>query len=96
MVEKVGVKTKANHGGKREGSGRKKGTPNKLTADVKSMIIGALNKKGGQRYLERQADKNPVAFMTLVGKVLPTTLSGDPNNPLFPTRIEVTLVSPKG
>ena len=27
--------------------GRKKGTPNKVTADLKAMILGALNNKGG-------------------------------------------------
>ena len=70
------------HGGKREGSGRKKGVPNKSNADLKAMILGALNNKGGITYLEEQADKNPVAFMSLVGKVLPMTITGDPDAPL--------------
>lgn len=61
--------------------GRQKGTPNKLNADIKGMIIEALSNKGGARYLERQADENPAAFMTLLGKVLPTTLASDPDNP---------------
>ena len=69
-------------GGKREGSGRKKGVPNKLTGDVRAMILEALENKGGVSYLEKQADANPVAFMTLVGKVLPMTLQGDPDKPL--------------
>lgn len=69
-------------GGKREGSGRKKGVPNKLTGDVKAMILEALENKGGVSYLEKQADANPVAFMTLVGKVLPLTVQGDPEQPL--------------
>jgi hypothetical protein len=30
-----------------------------------------LDGAGGVEYLEQQADKTPVAFMTLVGKVLP-------------------------
>jgi hypothetical protein len=62
--------------------GRKKGTPNKLTAGVKEMILGALDKAGGVEYLYQQARDNPSALMTLVGKVLPLTLSGDPNAPL--------------
>jgi hypothetical protein len=36
--EKIEAETKqrhANHGGKRDGSGRKKGTPNKVTAEIK-------------------------------------------------------------
>jgi hypothetical protein len=62
--------------------GRQKGTPNKMTKALKDMILGALEAKGGQEYLELQADKNPVAFLNLVGKVLPTTLQGDPDNPV--------------
>jgi hypothetical protein len=54
--------------------GRTKGTPNKLSADLKEMILGALNKAGGQKWLETQAEKNPVAFMTLLGKILPMPL----------------------
>jgi len=70
------------NGGKREGAGRKKGVPNKLTTDLKEMILGALDKAGGQDYLIEQSEKNPVAFMTLVGKVLPLQLQGDKNNPI--------------
>lgn len=63
-------------------AGRRKGTINKTTATLKEMILGALQAKDGQKYLERQADENPGAFMTLLGKVLPTTLAGDPDHPL--------------
>lgn len=55
--------------------GRQKGTPNKQTAAIKDMVIAALSNKGGIKYLERQADENPVAFMGLVGKVIPTQLN---------------------
>jgi hypothetical protein len=57
------------------GQGRPKGTPNKLTKQLKEMILGALDDVGGQEYLARQAEENPVAFMGLIGKVLPTTLN---------------------
>ncbi|WP_380823353.1 hypothetical protein [Sphingobium xenophagum] len=60
--------------------GRKKGTPNKLTGQVKEMILEALDRKGGADYLERQAEENPVAFMGLVGKVLPMTVAGPGEN----------------
>jgi len=58
------------------GAGRVAGTPNKITTALKDMILGALDDAGGQAYLTRQAEENPVAFMGLVGKVLPTTLAG--------------------
>ena len=40
------------------------------------MILGALNANGGQNWLEQQATANPVAFMTLLGKVLPMQVAG--------------------
>jgi hypothetical protein len=44
------------------------------------MILGALDDAGGQAYLKRQAEQSPAAFMTLVGKVLPTQIAGtDPD-----------------
>lgn len=75
--------------------GRTKGVPNKYNADIKGMIIGALNAKGGQKWLQEQMVSNPTAFMGLIGRVLPTTLAGDPNAPLFPNRIEVKIVNPQ-
>lgn len=62
--------------GERRG-GRQKGTPNKFTGALKDMVLEALNDAGGVDYLKRQADENPTAFLTLVGKVLPLQLSGD-------------------
>jgi hypothetical protein len=55
----------------RAGMGRPKGSANKVQADVKAMILGALEQAGGQQYLAEQAEANPAAFMSLVGKVLP-------------------------
>ncbi len=63
------------------GKGRKKGVPNKNTKALKDMILGALDKKGGETYLMQQAEENPTAFLTLIGKVLPTTLAGDSDAP---------------
>jgi len=65
------------------GGGRPKGAQNKVTKALKEMILGALSDVGGQEYLARQAEENPVAFLGLVGKVLPhelkTELSGQGN-----------------
>lgn len=75
--------------GERRG-GRQKGVPNKLSGDVKAMILAALDEAGGMAYLLQQAQTNPNAFMTLLGKVLPMTVAGDPENPLgVVTRIEL-------
>jgi hypothetical protein len=82
--------------GERRG-GRAKGTPNKLSGDVKAMVLGALEEKGGVDYLVEQADKNPTAFLTLVGKVLPMTVAGDPENPVkVAGKIELVIVDSKG
>lgn len=77
-------------GAGKPGPGRPKGVQNKLTADVKAMILTALDNAGGADYLLQQAQTNPNAFLTLVGKVLPMTVAGDPSNPLaVVTRIEL-------
>ena len=76
--------------GKR-GPGRPKGSPNKLSRDIKQAVIEAFEQAGGKDYLARQAKENPQAFMTLLGKVLPTQITGDPDNPVV-TRIETVVV----
>lgn len=78
--------------------GRPKGSPNKTTALLKDAILQAAeaagNKDGMVGYLTRQAKENPAAFMTLLGKVLPMQIGGDPDNPLRAiTTIE--LVAPR-
>ncbi len=40
------------------------------------MILKALSNAGGIEYLQQQAQANPTAFMTLVGKVLPLQVKG--------------------
>lgn len=69
--------------GKKTG-GRRRGTPNKLTGEVKDMILTALANVGGVTYLERQAKESPTAFLTLVGKVLPLQVTGNDGKPLIP------------
>jgi hypothetical protein len=63
--------------GERRG-GRQKGTPNRETKALRELILGALDQVGGQDYLASQAKSNPAAFLALIGRVLPTTLAGDP------------------
>lgn len=57
--------------------GRPVGAENKVTKQLKDMILGALDDAGGQEYLSKQAKENPTAFLTLIGKVLPTQLTGE-------------------
>jgi hypothetical protein len=84
--------------GKKTG-GRKKGTPNKVTALLKDEILQAADQahpEGRVGYLKGQAVENPAAFMTLLGKVLPTQVQGDPDEPLrLVTEIKRTIVDPK-
>lgn len=53
------------------------GTPNKLTAAVKDAILGAFDAVGGQDYLVRVAMEDPKTFCTLLGKILPTQVTGE-------------------
>lgn len=59
----------------RKTGGRLKGTPNKLTANLKAAIEGALDAVGGQRYLERVARKRPQVFCALLAKLIPKDLT---------------------
>lgn len=52
-------------------SGRPPGVMNKIPAEIKELIRGALDEAGGQHYLVHQAKINPVAFLGLLGKIIP-------------------------
>lgn len=73
-------------------AGRKKGEPNKLTKDLKTMIEEALTRAGqnaqkkkrslkdlepGIAYLVKQADERPELFMPLVRQLLPAKIDVD-------------------
>jgi hypothetical protein len=61
----------------RKTGGRAKGTPNKVTGDLRAMILGALDAAGGQKYLQTQARENPQAFLALVGRTLPKEIKAE-------------------
>jgi hypothetical protein len=78
------------------GRGRPKGAPNKTTAAIKDMILGALDKAGGEKYLLEQSSKNPTAFMGLLAKVMPTQITGADDGPVQIKTIERRIVDPNG
>ncbi len=67
-------------GEKRPGQGKR--GPNKTTVALKEMVLGALDNAGGIKYLTEQAKKNPNAFLSLVGKILPLQVSGENGAPI--------------
>ena len=73
---------KKRHGGRREGAGRKKGVPNRITALLKDQVLQALDEAGGVAYLVTLARENPNAFSSLLGRILPTQVTGPNDGPL--------------
>ncbi len=67
------------------GKGRPKGALNKTTALLKDAILKAATDAGNgdlSAYLKEQAEKNPTAFMSLLGKVLPLQVTGEGGRPI--------------
>ncbi len=64
-------------GGRRPGSGRKKGGTNKITADVREAILQAFGIVGGVEYLCAVAREIPKAFCALLGRLIPVKVAGD-------------------
>lgn len=74
-------------------SGRKKGSLNKTTKNIKEAIEEVFYRldgvKGLYDWVEKD-DKNKEAFYTkMLIKLLPTTLAGDKENPLIPLDVSV-------
>jgi hypothetical protein len=83
--------------GRKKTGGRKKGVPNKINALLRDEILQAAHDAhpdGRVGYLTQQAIENPTAFMTLLGKVMPTQIAGDPEAPIL-HRIERAIVRPE-
>lgn len=76
-------------GGQKTG-GRQAGTPNKVTRQLRDMIITALDRAGGEEYLVQQAHDNPKAFLSLLGRIIPTQVTGPGDKELFPVQ-EMTI-----
>ena len=85
------------------GKGRPKGSLNRTTALLKDAVLLAAEEAGGKEglvgFLKAQArKKNNGPFLALLGKVLPTQLTGDVDNPAtLPGQVvEVRFVEAKG
>lgn len=76
-------------------AGRPKGSANKVTRDLKEAILRAFETVGGESYLATVAADNPAVFCTLLGKVLPTQITGDPEHPVPLQIIELRAVNPE-
>lgn len=66
------------------GSGRKKGTPNRISSEVKAAVLQAFKAVGGAEYLERLADEEPRVFATLLAKCIPQEVTGAGGKDLIP------------
>jgi len=53
------------------GSGRRSGTPNRLTLELRGVVREALREAGGVDYLAEVARTRPDLFMPLVRRILP-------------------------
>lgn len=97
MANKIEAENSANL--TRRGRGRPKGSRNKVSSLLKDAILEAAetagDKEGLVGYLTQQAQTNPTAFLTLLGKVLPMQLTGDDGGPVKFTRIERVIISPR-
>lgn len=74
--------------------GRQKGTPNKMTAQIRDALCQAFEESGGVEYLKKVATNHPSVFCTLLGKLLPTALTGEDGGPIALTGLTVTFVRP--
>jgi len=85
----------SSHGGKRPGSGRKAGVPNKLSATAKQNVIEVFEQLGGVDHMKQWAIDNPNNFYNIYAKILPTQteLSG-PEGSDLPQGIGILFVKP--
>lgn len=61
--------------GRKKTGGRKKGTPNKATTEVKKALSEAFDQMGGVQHLVTWGKENPTEFYKLWVKILPAQSS---------------------
>lgn len=64
-------------GGSREGAGRPKGVPNKISGTAKEHIALVFERLGGVEHMATWATENPTQFYNLYAKLLPLQVTGE-------------------
>jgi hypothetical protein len=84
-----------NRGGRREGSGRKPGSPNKVSTTVKQNVIDVFDKIGGIDAMASWATDNRSEYYRIYSRLAPVSqeLSG-PDGSELPLGIGITFVKP--
>lgn len=73
------------------GAGRKPGSRNLTSQKLRELVFKALEQQEGGAigYLKMQAVQEPRAFLSLLGKLLPTQITGEDGDPVRITQIEL-------
>lgn len=92
VVEKKSMKS--TRGGARAGAGRPAGSLDKGNSLIREMVVSALDKAGGVKYLTSIAASHPAAFLSLVGKVMPVQIEGAGPNGEIQATLTIEYVRP--
>lgn len=57
------------------GSGRKAGTPNRITRKVREALIAAFDELGGEEYLVQLGRDDPATFARLLSRLIPNVIA---------------------
>ncbi len=72
--------------------GRKKGTPNKVTASVREGLEAAFAGLGGVDHMTNWAKENPTEFYKLLTKLIPVQVTGEEGGPV---ELKISWSAPK-
>ncbi len=70
--------------------GRPKGSKNKSTAAVKTLLLAVNEKLGGEKAMLEWAKDNPTEFYKLLGRLIPQEVSG-PDGGDIPVRASLSV-----
>ena len=61
----------------RKTGGRTKGTPNRLTSELRDLMLGALDDLGGREWVVERARERPELMFQMLGRLLPRDVKLD-------------------